>query len=251
MMIFFIIIIIFYSTLYVNSAKKSSQNLKSSNDFATLAVTLADLDSAMIDSDITMFDSDSTALAEVQRIFVNYEKMLMTNIGLNNDFSFNNSGTLAFCGPFVASGNFRIDSFDLYNTTLQADYGNAKVYTVTRYTISNVSSYTEYPVISSEDAGTITVDSKTNKVTYSLAEDDLGNALEGPTVITTVSFPIKGPAFLSSNSLTNTVYFDDDGNVVENTSSTPTYSYKVNELINGTYRLTKRSETSVKWRDTT
>lgn len=242
-LVFLLLVVLIYVNIYMRSADTMSENYKSSIDTANLSVTTVNLPELLSKNtfSITGHVTKQGAMSPeeynaIAKTFVNWENVLMSNIGLKNDFSFS-GGTCGWAGSIMASGPARVDSFTLYDFVLdQVDGLGQYHYHVYKYKISDVNSYSSSPAVTKtlvNDPSGIpaeVVRDANGEVISTTANID-GLSITGPTLHTEVSFPVKAPL-----GLTNNMYGQKAGNQANSDMKT---------FLNGNMRVMKSSTTAL------
>ena len=226
--IFLLIWILIFVNIYLRAADTVSDNYKTSLDAANLSITLVNTDVLLHKGRIGIValseEGSTTNMTnaernKVQSLFEIYERVLQSNIGLNNDFSFQ-GGTCGWASNILASGGLTIDDFIIYDI--------APDDTIYAYRIYDVSNYTVSPSVSKNVAGKLTRDAGGN-ITGTNVRTPENILVTDCTLYTSISFPMEAPGitrfpWVNYNTL-------EDG---------------VKEFINGEKRASTSSTTSLK-----
>ena len=193
--LFLLIWILIYVNMYTRAADTVSDNFKTSLDAANLSVTLANTDVllhrgrigivALSEEGSTTISSEE--IAKVRSLFRSYEKVLQSNVGLNDDFSFS-GGSCGWASNMLASGNLVIDEFIIYDI--------APDDTVYAYKISGIGLYTETPTVTRSVAGSLTRD-LSGKISGTTAKTPENTLVTDCTVYSKVSFPMSPPGIVN------------------------------------------------------
>ena len=180
-----------YVSVYIRAADTLYENYKTSIDNANLSVTIANSDVLLHDGrlgivalsdDGSVTEMNAKEKAKVGKLFESYEKVLQSNVGLDESFTFK-GGTCGWAGDMLASGTAVIDTFVIYDI--------APDDTVYSYEISAVESYKTASEIQTKIkkrvAGSVTRDSNgdVNSTTAKTPENTL---VTDCTVYSKVSF---------------------------------------------------------------
>lgn len=230
--VFLIVWILIYVSLYLRAMETLSSNYKTSIDTANLSITVANSDVLLHEGrlgivacseDGSISDMTANEKAKVGKLFESYEKTLQSNIGLDDTFTFK-GGTCGWAGDMLASGTVVIDMFIIYDI--------APDNTVYEYKIDNIGSYTSasgvQEKIKKRVAGTVTTDADGN-VTASSIRTPERTLITDCTVYSKVSFPVKAPGIV------NLDHGDEEGIDADS-----------KDFIDGKMRVSTSSTTSLK-----
>lgn len=229
---FLIIWVLIYVTIYLRAMDVVSSNYKTSIDNANLAVTVANSDVLLHKGRVGIVacsETGSTTLmnhdevTKVSKLFESYEKVLQSNIGLDDTFTFK-GGTCGWAGDMLASGTVKIDVFQIYDI--------APDNTVYMYEITDVSSHLTASAVQGKIkksvAGTITKDADGNVISTSVRTPE-NTLVTDCTIYSKVSFPVKASGIANL----------EDGNIEGIDADSKNY-------IEGKMRVSSSSTTSLK-----
>lgn len=233
--VFLLVWVLIYVSVYIRAADTLYENYKTSIDNANLSVTIANSDVLLHDGrlgivalsdDGSVTEMNAKEKAKVGKLFESYEKVLQSNVGLDESFTFK-GGTCGWAGDMLASGTAVIDTFVIYDIALDD--------TVYSYEISAVESYKTASEIQTKIkkrvAGSVTRDSNgdVNSTTAKTPENTL---VTDCTVYSKVSFPVKASSIANLS----------DGNMEGIDADSKDY-------LEGKMRVSTSSTTSLKTSD--